>query len=146
VNAKRAGIGSLRTSRNTPNVQDHFSSRSRSAADLEGLRAAASWQANLNLPKLSDAEREQVHVYLDELTTEHLARRDVHRDRLRRAGHHLGREVAAHKVTIDEANRRIDQLAERVDTESLVPMPLVPYPEAVDIAGKAFAAGFEGRL
>jgi hypothetical protein len=108
------------------------------------LAAIAAWspRGGSELPRLTDDERDQVHDRIDELVAERLRRGDAHRDRLRRTGYHLGAEVAAYRVTMDDANRRVGHMAVMPDPESVVPLLLVPYREAVDIAGEAFAAGF----
>jgi hypothetical protein len=111
-------------------------------ADLEALRHAALWEPNVGLPELSDDEVEQVHHRIDRLASERLEREDAHRDRIRRLAFYLGGEVAAHRTTLDEAQRRLDRVAAERDPESVVPMALVDFDEACAIAHTAFIDGF----
>jgi hypothetical protein len=113
--------------------------------DLEDLRAAACWEPGLDLPPLSDKERDFVHRRLDGLTTERVQRRDAHRERLRRTGHYLGREVAGHRVTLQDAEQRLERLARTPDPDDLTPTYLISYREGIQLARAAFLSGFGGK-
>jgi hypothetical protein len=109
--------------------------------DLAHLLAIDHW-ASLELPRLSDEERAWVHGRLDALCDERLARSDAHRERIIKTARHLGREVAAHRMTLADARVRSDFQVKREDTDSLVPMRLVSYAEAADVASRAFDEGY----
>jgi hypothetical protein len=111
----------------------------------EDLAAAEAWAPGLGLPKLTDADRDVVHQRIDELAAERETRGDAHRERLRKTARWLGREVAAHRVLLADAERRLDALALTLDPDSVVPILAVPYAEAVDITRAAFAAGFNQK-
>jgi len=108
--------------------------------ELEALRHAACWEPHLDLPLLTDAERDVVHQRIDGLAAERETRSDAHRDRLRSTAGWLGREVASHRVLLADAQDRLERLARTADADSLVPMFLVPYREAIDLIVAAFAA------
>jgi hypothetical protein len=114
---------------------------------LEDIRlhilACEEWAPNLDLPPLTSAERAQVHARINQLAEERAARADAHRERIVRTARYLGREVVAHQATTADAERRLEALALTVDPESLTATLMVPYREAVDIIGPAFAAGYQ---
>jgi hypothetical protein len=94
-------------------------------------------------PPLSDDERAEVHALLDKLSTEHVARIAEHRQRLMSSARRLGREVAAHRVTLADAEARLNRLALTLDQDE-PPIAGVPYREAVAIVRDAFAEGLGG--
>jgi hypothetical protein len=93
-------------------------------------------------PPLTDSERQRVHELLDQYTAEHERRVRERAALIERAAHKLGGQVARHDLTRAEAAARLDQLATHVDDTCPVPLYLIPYREALDIARRAFAAGF----
>jgi hypothetical protein len=94
--------------------------------------------------RLTDSEREQVHARLDELTQERRARVAKHIARLWRNGEQLGKQVAAHEMTLTDAYAAFDRQAAQQDPESPVPLFIVPYAIASEILREAFAKGFGG--
>ena len=87
--------------------------------------------------RLSTQERDEVHERLEELSNERATRWRAHEQRVISAARHLGREVAAHRVTIQDAERRLEALASVRDDVVL----LIPYDQAVAVARDAFAEG-----
>jgi hypothetical protein len=111
--------------------------------ELEELRHAACWEPNLKLPSLTDAERNQVHARIDDLCSERLARIEIHRERIERTARWLGREVAAYRLTLTDADARLDRVVSVMDSESEFPHFLVPIREGLELARTAFQAAFE---
>jgi hypothetical protein len=95
-----------------------------------------------DVPPLTDAERVRVHELLAALSEARAVRVAAHRERLEQVAHRLGRRVAAHEVTRRAAALRLDALAMACDPECPVPLLLIPYRDALDLARAAFAAGF----
>jgi hypothetical protein len=80
-----------------------------------------------------------VHELLDEYSRERVRRSDAHRARLARTAHRLGREVAEYRVTLANAEQRLDALAGQLDETAGVPIVLVPWLEARGLIRDAFA-------
>jgi hypothetical protein len=88
-------------------------------------------------PRLSDDEQDWVHRRLEELSAKRAARQRAHEQRIISGARHLGREVAAHRVTLQDAERRLDALVSVRDDVAM----LIPYFRAVAVARDAFAEG-----
>ena len=76
------------------------------------------------------------------LGEERAARVEAHRHKLAGLARHLGAEVREHRLTVADAERRLDQLAAQLDPESPVPIALVPWRDAHRLARDKFAEGF----
>jgi hypothetical protein len=110
------------------------------------LNAAKPWTPpKVQASPLTDDEREWVHDRMIALEAERQARGDAHRERIRTTAAWLGREVSAHKVTLADADRRIDRLLIALDPETAVPILMLPFREAKQIATDAFASTFKGQ-
>ena len=109
------------------------------------LEATTRWQSPVQCEPLSDEDREWVHDRIDALAAERQARSDAHRERIRRTAGWLGREVAAHRVTLADAERRIECLLTAFDPATEVSVVMVPCGEAKQIAEQAFASTFRRR-
>jgi hypothetical protein len=110
------------------------------------LAAAKRWQPSKgDVSPTTAEEREWVHGRIIALTAEREARGDAHRERIRTTAAWLGDQVRTHKVTLADADRRIDCLLEVLDPETDVPILLVPFGEAKQIAADAFKATFKGH-
>ena len=110
------------------------------------LNAAKRWQPpRVDAPPTTDDERAWLHDRITAFAAERQARSDAHRERIRTTAAWLGREVSAHKVTLADAEQRIDGLLEALDPETLVPVLLVPFREAKQIAADAFTSTFKGK-
>jgi hypothetical protein len=105
------------------------------------LLAIDRWQS-LDLPRLSDEDREWVHARMHELCSERLDRRAAHRERVAARARYLGQEVASHRMLISDAQSRLTAMATMADGESIVPMSLVPFREAVSVIEESFAAAY----
>ncbi len=53
--------------------------------------------------------------------------------------------MRSHRVTLADADARIDQLLRAFDPETAVPVLMVPLKEAKQIAADAFEATFKGE-
>jgi hypothetical protein len=93
------------------------------------------------LPRLSDEECDEVHARLAELSIERASRHDAHVDLIARTARRLGREVARHERTAEDAARVLEELARRLDPESLVPVALVQHAAAEQTARLDLAVG-----
>jgi hypothetical protein len=108
--------------------------------------AAKGWQSRrVDMPPTTAEEREWVHGRIIALAAERQARSDAHRGRIRSTAAWLGREVSAHKVTLADADARIDRLLGAFDPETDVPILLVPFQEAKQIAADAFEGTFKAH-
>jgi hypothetical protein len=94
-------------------------------------------------PRLTDAERDEVHRLLDDYSDERAGRVARHRQRLVSVAWHLGREVRAYRDTLADAEVRLDRLALILDEDEPL-IALIPYRDAVVIVRNAFAEGFGG--
>jgi len=112
------------------------------AAHIAGLARRAEQYEPKPWPRLTDGERDDVHWLLDKFSDERATRAAAHCQRLVSRARHLGREVRAHRVTVDDAERRLDVLAGTTEDESGTPIAVVLYGEAIAIARHAFAEGF----
>jgi hypothetical protein len=108
------------------------------------LVAAKRWQPlRVDMPPTTAEEREWVQGRIIALAAKRQARSDAHRGRIRSTAAWLGREVSAHKVTLADADTRIDRLLGAFDPETDIPILLVPFREAKQIATDAFEATFK---
>jgi hypothetical protein len=115
----------------------------RAGRDLE---AARQWKPKvLCAQKLSAADREWVHDRIVALTAGRQSRGDTHRERIRSTASWLGHQVRAHKVTLADADARIDRLLVALDPETNIPVLLVPFKEAKELATDSFEATFKGQ-
>ena len=90
-------------------------------------------------PRLTDTERETVHRLLAEFSEQRAARVEAHKQRLSSSAQYLGREVAAYRVTLTDAEQRLEALAGQLDETAGVPIVLVPWLEARGLIRDAFA-------
>jgi hypothetical protein len=111
-------------------------------ADLE---AARQWKPSGSPSPLADDDREWVHDRIHALAAAREVRADVHRERIRSTASWLGHQVHHHKVTLADADARIDRMLKAFDPESSVAILLVPFKEARQIASDAFTSTFEGQ-
>jgi hypothetical protein len=110
------------------------------------LAAAKRWTPpRVDVPPTTAEEREWVHDRIHALAAAREARADVHRERIRSTASWLGHQVHHHKVTLADADARIDRMLKAFDPESSVAILLVPFKEAKRIAADAFASTFEGQ-
>jgi hypothetical protein len=111
------------------------------------LKAAKRWQPpRVDVPPTTDEERAWVGERVIALAAERQARSDAHRKRILTTAAWLGSEVAAHKVTLADAQARIDRLLEALDPDTAaVRVLLVPFREARQLATDAFMSTFEGH-
>jgi hypothetical protein len=93
--------------------------------------------AFLRRSRLTSEERDEVHERLEALSDERVARQRAHEQRIISVARHLGREVTAHRVTLQDAERRLDALAS-VHHDVVL---LIPYYQAVAVARDAFVEG-----
>jgi hypothetical protein len=114
----------------------------RAGADLEAVKA---WKPKMQAIPLTDDEREWVHDRIAALAAERAARSDSHRERIRSTAAWLGHQVRKHKVTLADAQARLDPLLMTFDPESAVPIVMVPFAEAKQIAADAFTSTFKGK-
>ena len=108
-------------------------------------RARAWTPPKVQASPLADGDREWVHDRIHALAGERQARGDVRRERIRSTASWLGREVSAHKVTLADADARVDRLLIAFDPETAVPVLMVPFREAKQIAADAFTSTFKGQ-
>jgi len=106
------------------------------------LGAAKRWAPKVNAKPLSERDRVRVADRVDQLAAERRARSDAHRKRIRSTAKWLGREVAAHHVTLADAEARIGRLLDALDPESPLPISLVPIGQAKQLAENAFASAY----
>jgi hypothetical protein len=111
------------------------------AWELEALKR---WNPP-KLPPLSDQDRARLNEMFDKRVDTSAGRRDAHREHIRKTALYLGREVAAHRVTVDDADRRLQRLIDLPDPETLVAVVLVARHEAEAIARDAFRAGYTAK-
>jgi hypothetical protein len=111
---------------------------------IRDLRAAERWQPKVRTAPLGDEDRETVHARIAELFDERCACGAKHAGHIRKTARFLGREVAAHRVTLADAERHLDALCMALDPETPVAVALVPFREAKEIAESAFRRSFEG--
>jgi len=105
---------------------------------LAHLQALARWHFPY-LPKLSDEDVDRVHVLIDGCVDAHLRAVEDHRRRLRDVAAQLAAEVQVHRLTITEAEARLDSLANRVDAHFPIPRALVQWDAARGLIREAFA-------
>lgn len=92
-------------------------------------------------PPLTSEEREVVHTRLDELVEERTQRVEAHRRRTGRLALSMGRRVARGEVTVETATRRLNEVAHALDPDIAVPIFILPWAEAEEIALHAYADG-----
>jgi hypothetical protein len=109
------------------------------AAEVERIS-----RSKLRAARLTDGERARVEARMRELGEQRAARRAQHQAKLEREGHRLGRKVRAYRMTLTDADRRLDGLVHALDPE--MPVALVPFREGAAIAAAAFAAAFEAEV
>jgi hypothetical protein len=66
-------------------------------------------------PRLTDDERADVHVYMEKLAAERTAHAAAQEQRLISTGRHLAREVLAYRMTLADAERRLEALVSQSD-------------------------------
>lgn len=86
-----------------------------------------------------------VSARFEELADERDDRERVHLEQVARVAWRAGADVAAHRVTLDDAARRIDAIVSVEDPDSPVARALVPFARARDVADRAFADGMRAR-
>jgi hypothetical protein len=104
------------------------------------LEAARHWQPGEWA--LSAGEQAELAVMFDRVCAEAEQKRAEHRARIRRAARWLGVEVAEHRITISDAERRLEAVATACDADGPGRMFILPYREAVAIAESAFADSY----
>ncbi len=108
----------------------------------EGVKAfAAKWPPI----DVDDETRALTTLRADELVKAKDALRDEHAERIRRECFALGRRVKNHELTLEAGQRRRDAFADVMDESHPLPMPLVPWREAHEIANAAFWKGSNAK-
>jgi hypothetical protein len=92
-------------------------------------------------PKLSDAERDEVHELLDKFADEHEAKQLAYLEKLERTARALGRKVARGELLLADAEQRLERLAFQQDPDCPQPLTVVRYDLAREVAIQAFDAG-----
>jgi hypothetical protein len=91
--------------------------------------------------RLTDSDRDRVHELLDQYADAHECRVRQRVAVIERTARALGAQVARHDLTREHAATRLEALATCLDPTCPVPLYLIPYRVALDIARRAFAAG-----
>jgi hypothetical protein len=115
----------------------------RLARHIAALECRAERYEPAEWSRLDDADRDGVHDLIQKFSEERSVRVAEQRQKIVSSARRLGREVRAHRVTLDNAEAQLDRYALTLDQES-PPIPLIPYREAAAIAREAFAEGFGG--
>jgi hypothetical protein len=93
------------------------------------------------LPKLTDAERDEVHRMIDAFADESARQRSAHVDKLERLAMRLGEQVGRGEMTVDVAAGRIDAMAYALDPAVPVPCGILPSEIGRGVALYAYASG-----
>jgi acyl-CoA reductase-like NAD-dependent aldehyde dehydrogenase len=95
-------------------------------------------------PRLTDTDRKAVHERLGELSEQRAGRVAAHRQRLVGGARRLARDVSEYRVTIADAEARLEVLALTHNPETPeVPVALIDYRHACEIVNEAFAAAWK---
>jgi hypothetical protein len=93
-------------------------------------------------PRLTDAERAEVHRLLDRFSRERAEQVTERVALIERVAYGLGQRVARHDTTRTAAAEQLDALASHLDPQCPVPLALISYADALDTGRRAFASGY----
>lgn len=97
---------------------------------LAGIRAA-----------LRDAEFDEAPALFEQLCVASCSRQETHLQRIRSEARRLGFEVGSYRMTLTDAQKRLERLCDTRVEASPVPLRLVPWHVGLGAARESFAAG-----